>query len=458
MGDLLEEKARELEHRFAAKRPNSKRLHEEGQQYLPGGDSRNVLYYRPFPAYMQSGDGSNIVDVDGFSYIDFVNNYTSLVLGHCPSEVLEAVRQQINLGSAFAAPCALQNELAAMICQRVPSIEQVRFCNSGTEATLHAVRAARVYTGRRILVTMGGGYHGSLHSIEDERLPNRRLGRLVFPQFGLDDSGFPPIVDERMVVPANDQECITRVFDKYGEQIAGVIAEPLLGSGGCIPLDISYLRLLRTLTRDCGALLIMDEVQTFRLNYGGLQSAYQVSPDLTCLGKVIGGGYPVGAFGGAAEIMSIFSPEKADHLGHSGTFNANPVTMTAGIATLRQLDTEAINEINRMGERLCREILSVSQELGVSIQVTGIGSIMNLHPNPDVITNAEIAARDDKELLECLHLHLMDAGLFLAPRGMFCISTPMAETEIERLVEGFRNALIELRPAVEESAAELIIG
>jgi len=454
--DLLEDKRKELENRFAAKRPNSKRLHEEGERYLPAGDSRSVLYYRPFPAYMQSGDGPHIVDVDGFSYIDFVNNYTSLVLGHCPSEVLEAVRQQIKLGSAFAAPCALQNELAAMICQRVPSIERVRFCNSGTEATLHAVRAARVYTGRRVLVTMGGGYHGSLHSIEDERLPYRRRGGLVMPQFGLDDNGLPPIVDERIVVPANDEECITRVFGRYGEQIAGIIVEPLLGSGGCIPVDISYLRLLRTLTRDCGALLIMDEVQTFRLNYGGLQNAYQLHPDLTCLGKIIGGGYPVGAFGGKADIMSMFSPENVEHLGHSGTFNANPVTMTAGIATLKKLDKEAIDRINGMGERLQQELSSVARELGVRVQVTGVGSIMNLHPNSEKVTSPELAARDNKELLACLHLALMEAGIFIAPRGMFCISTAMAEDEIERFIASFRDTLEQLKPAIEIGARELV--
>jgi glutamate-1-semialdehyde 2,1-aminomutase len=405
---------------------------------------------------MKSGNRAVITDVDGFSYIDFVNNYTSLVLGHCHPDVVEAVQRQIRLASAFAAPSELQNELAAIICARIASMEQLRFSNSGTEATLHAVRAARAYTNRPIIVTIGGGYHGSLHSIEVERLPSRKQSGFVMPQFAPDDDGLPPIVDGRIVVPINDHECVSRIFDKYSERLAGVMIEPLLGSGGCIPVHESYLHLLRTLTRDCGALLILDEVQTFRLDLGGMQTVLQVDPDLTCLGKVIGGGYPVGAFGGKADIMSMFSPDNGKHLGHSGTFNANPVTMAAGIATLKKLDKEAIDRINGMGERLQQELSSVALELGVEVQVTGIGSIMNLHPNSVKVTSPELAARDNKELLTCLHLALMQAGISIAPRGMFCVSTAMDKDEIERFILSFRETIEKLKPAIEIGAGELV--
>ncbi len=445
-----------LRQAYVAARPESRRLHERACRALPGGDSRSVVHFDPFPSYMQSGAGCYVTDVDGHRYLDLVNNYTSLVLGHCPPPVVEAVQQQIRLGSAFAAPTELQVTLAEIIRERVPSMEQIRFGNSGTEATLHAMRLARIYTGRRKIIAMEGGYHGGLRPVEIESLPRWQGGQLSQLALPKADDGCPPPVDEMVLVPFNDEQTVRQAVARYGDDLAAIVVEPMMGSAGAIPAQAGYLQLLRELATRAGALLIFDEIQTLRMSVGGAQALYGVRPDLTCLGKIIGGGFPVGAFGGAREIMGLYSP-KGPHISHSGTFNANPVTMAAGIATLRALDEEAIARLNAMAARLREGLLKTFAQAGIHGQVTGMGSIMNVHPNAQPVVDHASAQADDQDMLSYLHLFLMEKGMFLAPRGMFCLSTPMTDGDLERFVEAFHAGLDALYPAVAEARPDLLL-
>lgn len=284
----------ELARRYEEQRPTSRALHSRALRSLPGGDTRSVLYYPPFPAYVQKGSGCRIVDRDNFEYIDFVNNYTSLILGHCNQKVVESVQAQVAQLACAAAPNELCVSLAEIIAQRVPSIRLVRFCNSGTEATLSAIKISRVFTGRRRIVMMDGCYHGSLQSVELDGLPVLRDGRLESKRTACETKESPSPVDSAIRVPINDNTALLDAVERYGSDMAAVIAEPMLGSGGALPLSRSYLQLLRDVTRRIGAVLIFDEIQTLRNSTGGIQKTVQIVPDLTCLGKIIGGGYPVG--------------------------------------------------------------------------------------------------------------------------------------------------------------------
>lgn len=403
----------------------SQRLFDRMARVLPAGSTRTTTYYAPFPIAIARGEGYRVWDVDGNEYLDLMSNYTALVHGHAHPAIVEAADRAMRGGSAFPAPLEIHADLAERICLRVPSITKVRFTNSGNEAVITAVRAARALTGRDHLVKAIGGYHGSweqvlLASSEDDTESDEVQ---TLP-------GVPSVIARMLhAVRYNDIAHLEATMAKHGSRVAAILLEPVLGHVN-VAGEARYLERAQELAAEHGALFILDEVITLRLDEGGVQRTLDLSPDLTTLGKVIGGGLPVGAIGGSDEAMSIFDPRRSDHISHHGTFNGNTPTMAAGCASLDLLPQAEIERINELGERLAVRLSASLESAGLGLTVTGVGSMMNL--------------RGDVDLLAAVHAEALDAGLYLAPRGLVCISTPMDDgvvTEIAERLDGVFRAV-----------------
>lgn len=444
---------------YISKRLTSERLYKEARHFLPGGDTRSVAFYRPFPAFMEFGEGCRLHDVSGNVYIDFLNNYTSLIHGHAHPKIVEAVTEQVKRGSVFASPVENQLDLAKIICDRLPSAEKIRFCNSGTEATLTAIRFARAHRKKYKIVKTEGGYHGSHDLAEISVKPAlEKAGPVERPNSVPEDISIPPsVVSDCIIIPFNEKEIAERIVEQHKEDLAAVIIEPLQGSCGMIPPDPDFLKVVREVTFKHKIPLIFDEVISFRLAKGGCQEIYDVVPDLTALGKIIGGGYPVGAVAGSEEIMDLSSPLIATFLSHSGTFNGNPVTMAAGFAAMNELTISEIDRINELGEKLRMEFNKVLEEVGIISQVTGMGSLAQIHFTNQQVKDWRGAATGRLDIRELFHLLLMDKGIFAASRGMFNISTPMSEKEINEASTAVKSCLLELIPYIEKAAPMLIL-
>jgi glutamate-1-semialdehyde 2,1-aminomutase len=435
-----------IENEYRLRTPKSRALSAEARKLLPGGETRTITHFDPYPLFITEGSGCRIKDADGNEYLDLLNNYTSLIHGHAHREVVESLVLQIKEGVCYAAPTENQSRLARMLCARVESVELIRFCNSGTEATMLAIRAAKGFTQRNKILKMEGGYHGSHDAAQVSVAPTVRAGPERSPHSVASSTGlFRGIVDDVVVAPFNNIEATRDILEHNASELAAVIVEPVLGSAGMIPADGEYLTALREVTRSKGILLIFDEVITFRLAYGGAQQLYRVTPDLTTFGKFIGGGLPVGAFGGRADIMAQFDPT-IGNMSHSGTFNGNELTMTAGITTLSLLPRHELERLNSLGEELRKGIGQVCRSLRVPAQVTGAGSLLQLHFLDHPIRDYRTAAVSDKSLLHLLHLSLLNRGIFIAPRGLMCVSTPMSLTQIDDVVRAFHDAFGTLRP------------
>src|SRR5439155_25196175 len=317
-----------IEARYRARTPGSAAQYERALASLPGGDTRTIAYHAPYPLAIDRARGAVLTDVDGNEYVDFLNNYTSLIHGHAHPRLVAAATEQLKRGSAYAAASANQAELAGILRERVASVDAVRFTNSGTEAAMNAIRAARAFTGRPMLVKMEGGYHGTYDATEVSIHPDpAAAGPADAPRPVAEGRGLTPgAVADTLVLPFNDAAAAERLFAARGGDLAAVIVEPLLGSGGMIPATREYLQRLRDLTAAHGALLIFDEVMTFRVGPGGTQGVHGIRPDLTLFAKIIAGGFPVGAFGGRAEIMAQYDPRRAGHRYQARTFHGQPVT------------------------------------------------------------------------------------------------------------------------------------
>jgi glutamate-1-semialdehyde 2,1-aminomutase len=416
--------------------PASRALWERALGSLPGGNTRTTVFHDPYPVYLVRGEGCRVTDADGVERIDFINNYTSLVHGHCHPRVVEAVQRQAARLISGAAPTELEIELAERIRERLPSVEQIRFANSGTEATMLALRAARAFTGRTTIAAFAGCYHGS-HDYAASAPADRAL-----PPGG---PGIPPAVAETVVVaPFNDVEGTRAALEPHLGDLAVVIVEPVLGSGGVLPATAGFLSFLRELTREAGALLIFDEVISFRVGYRGAQGRVGVTPDLTTLGKIIGGGLPVGAFGGRADVMALFDPRSDGRIGHGGTFNANPLSMAAGLATLAELTPERCDELESLAVRLREKLTDLFAGVDLPAAMTQIGSLFNLHFTQGPIRSHADVLAGDAGLLRELHLALLGHGILFTPRGMGCLSTPMTSAEVDAFVEATRSGLVDL--------------
>jgi glutamate-1-semialdehyde 2,1-aminomutase len=445
--------------RYQERTPKSAKLHGKAQQYLPGGDTRTATFFDPYPVFMARGKGCRFTDVDGNVYIDFLNNYTSLIHGHAHPAIVRAVIEQVPRGASYAAPVESQTLLAEMICDRVKSVEQIRFCNSGTEATMNAIRAARILTGKSKIVKMEGGYHGT-HDLGEVSFSPRldQAGPVEKPRSVPQSKGTPKsICDEVIVVPFNNKGVTEKIIRENQHEIAGVIVEPMLGAAGCIVQEEGYLEFLRKLTRTLNLVLIFDEVVTFRFGPGGAQEIYHVDPDITAFGKIIGGGFPVGAFGGSREIMKIYSPREKGFVSQSGTFNGNPITVEAGIACLKALTPKVYERINSLGDVLRKGLGRTFGKNGLKGSATGMCSLAWPHFNSQKVSDYRSASKGNFEAMALVHMALLQKGINVARRGGECsISTPMTEKEVRIFVADFEESLSEVRPFIEQTTPDLI--
>ncbi len=404
---------------YLGRTPGSAALFERAAASLPGGSTRTTIFNAPYPPYLTHGAGIRTWDVDGNEYRDFLGNYTSLILGHAHPEVVAAVQAQVRRGSAFAAPTESEIELAEEIRRRLPSIERIRFTNSGTEATMFALRAARAFTGRPLIARFENSYHGT-HDTALAWSP-----------------GVPEATSALVLeLPWEDPEGVDRALAGRERDLAAIIIEPVQGAGGVRAATASFLRYLRDLTSRIGALLVFDEVIAFRIGMNGAQGRLGgVRPDLTTLGKIIGGGYPSGAFGGREEVMAIFDARQPGALVHGGTFNGNPVAAAAGLATLRHLTPARYELIERLGGRLRSGIAEGIARTGLDASVDGVASIFQVFPGPS------LAAPDGLTPQSALFLGLLVDGFQLAPRGMGAIATPTTEADVDDLARAVLTRL-----------------
>ena len=441
MEDFLEKELKE----YYRRNKKARQFYDRACRYLPGGTTRTLSFYQPYPLFIQKGAGCRIYDVDGNARIDFFNNATSLILGHAHPAVVKAVLERVKLGTAFHAPTLQEVEMARLLCERIPSVKRVRFTNSGTEAAMMALRAAKAFTGKNKIGKMEGGYHGSAdHAYVSVRPDVSKAGPAFAPRSLSDSLGISPkTMSEVVVMPFNNAEAIARIVSKERKNLACIIVEPMLGNAGIIPPKKGFLKNLRRITRDNDVLLIFDEVQTFRHSSGGAQALHGVIPDLTALAKIIGGGFPIGAVGGKAEIMSVFdnSGGKAQ-VPHGGTFNGNPVTMAAGLATMKHLTPKSFAWLAELGNELRQGLTALFDRYGYKARVTGETSFFKIHFTDQEVFDYRSALRAvNKEEEKKIFFYLLNRGIFLESQLRGCLSVPMGKAEIHALLNGIEDYL-----------------
>ncbi len=405
---------------YAARTPGSADHYRQACGYLPGGETRSVTLYQPYPVVLAEGCGALVRDIDGNEYVDVLNNYTALVHGHGFGPVVEAVAAALPTGTVFPAPHPAQLRLAAMLTGRYPAVQRVRFTNSGTEAALLALRIARAATGRRRIVTFTGGYHGGVPEIID---------------------GGPDTVRVRY----NDADQAEAAIDG---SVAAVFAEPFLGSGGVIPAAPGFLGRIADRARQAGAVFVLDEVQSLRNAPNGTHAALGLEPDLLLMGKIIGGGFPVGAVGGPAALMDLTSAARPGGLTCSGTFNGNLVTMTAGAVALAALDGPAIAELTGRAHELARRIGAAAARAGMPVSITRAGSILHVHLAERAPACAEEAEAVPAAWTSALHLALLLEGIYAAPRGTLNLSTAIGDDLLARIADGYARAFGRIRDLI----------
>ncbi len=427
----------------------SARLYERARQVIPGGTSKANMHMRPHPVYVAEGHGCRVTDVDGVVRLDAINNFTALIHGHGFPPIVETVTRQVTRGTAFAVSTPEEVALAELLVQRVPALERVRFGNSGTEAIMMAIKAARAYTGRDRIAKFEGAYHGYYDDVQVSF--NSRPS-----DWGPDDApastpssgGIPKHrVLETLVLPWNDRDATERLVDRHRNELAAILVDPLSNRMGFIPPADGFLAFLRRLTRAHGILLIFDEVISFRVGYRGASGRYGGEPDLVAFGKIIGGGFPIGATGGSAEVMEVFDPgTRGPRIASGGTFSGNPVSMAAGLAAMTPMDEAAFDGLEALGRRLRTRLAEVFRASGVPGQVTGDASLFRLLLTDRPLRNYRDAVDAAAERrVERLFYLLLEAGILLNTNGLGCLSTPMGAGEVEELASALERALARLR-------------
>jgi glutamate-1-semialdehyde 2,1-aminomutase len=429
--------------RYLELTPKSRTQWEEAKEYLPGGDSRNSIFWKPYPIFIASASGCHVVDADGIDRLDFINTMTTMILGHGPEPVIKAVQEQLERGLAYNAPNEHQVRLARLLCERIPSFDLVRFTNSGTEATLNTIRAARAFTGKNRFAKVEGGYHGTHDAVTVSiRVDPAQAGNPMRPKALPSSAGLADgVVEQVVVIPFNETKVAQEILEENKDKLAAVIVEPVMGSVGMVPATDEFLTMLREFTQANGIILIFDEVISFRVAQGGSQQYYGITPDLTSLGKIIGGGFPVGAFGGRRDIMELYDPSRGPKVAHAGTFNANPVTMLAGAVTLEQLTPDVYLYLAELTEALRQGIRQVCAELEVPAQVTGLGSLFGIHFTDCLVRNYRDIAAGNSRLREQVFLGLMNEGVLMAPNLVGALSTAITEAEVNTFVDTFQRVL-----------------
>jgi len=429
---------------YQQKTPSSARFFAEARQYMPGGDSRSTLFYRPYPAVMERGEGCWLSDLDGNRLLDFTGNHSVLIHGYAHPHIMAAIERQLQKGTCFPGSSEPQLEYARLLCQRIPSIERIRFTNSGTEAALNAIRAARGFTGRRKIAKAEGGYHGTADDFMVSIQPSATdAGQRSRPRAAPHAKGLPSeVMGNVLILPFNDVDAARSLIESEARDLAAVMVEPLLGSAGMIPAEAAYLEMLREVTERLGILLIFDEVVSLRVAYGGGQEYFGLRPDLTCLGKMIGGGFPLGAFGGRADIMAMFDPsERQPAIPHPGSLNANPIGMVAGIATFELLTRTLLQQVNARAATLRADLAAAFVEVGVPVQVTGLGSLFALHLTQQPVRSYRDTLDANTKLRHQIFLGLFNEGVLIDPRGVGNLSTVLGDSEVRQFSGAIREVL-----------------
>ncbi|CCK79980.1 aspartate aminotransferase family protein [Desulfobacula toluolica] len=445
---MIEEQIeKKIEDAYKEKFPVSKERHEQLINYIPGGATRSLSYFKPYPIHIDYGQGAYVYTHEGHKLLDVTNAYGAIVHGHGDPDVVRAVRDGIAKGSQYSTPTDGQYKLAKLLCERVPGFDKVRFLNSGTEATLFVMRTARAYTGKDKILKMIGGFHGTHDSVAASTKKN------------VITAGIPEGMTEAILeVPFNDFDALEKTVKENASELAAVIMEPFLGAGGVVLPKPGYLEHVRKVTSDNNVLLIFDEIFSYRVNTGGCQKLFGVIPDLTTVGKVVGGGLPIGVFGGKEEIMNIFCHENTEKpLYHSGTFNGYETVMQAGYAALSKYDEAAVAYVNKLGDQFKNGLLESFKANRLNIQANQIGSLLNIHFVNEPITNADQVLKSEEQLHRLMHLSLLNKGIFTIPRGLFILSTAITEEEIDLLVNKIDETLKELLPLIEEKYNHLLL-
>ena len=419
--------------RYASANPLSQAADAGAARYLPGGNTRTVLHFEPFPLTMVRGEGAELTNLDGHRYVDMVGEYSAALFGHSDKIIKAAIHEALDSGVAMGAPTAYERKLAGLLCERYPSLEQVRFCNSGTEANLMALTTARVVTGRNKLLAFNDAYHGGVIKFLGGRC------KLNIPfDFVLADY--------------NDIEGTAALIRSESEQLAAVIVEPILGAGGNIQGNRKFLQMLRRMTKEIGALLIFDEVKTARLGPAGTQGMLGINPDITTLGKFIGGGLPTGAFGGSSEVMAHYDPRRAGSLAHAGTFNNNVCSMAAGCAALSKVYTpQRAAEFLEWSEAFRLSLNDMFASKAVPMYANGMGSMIAIHFSREATKRPSDITAGCRSLRPLLHMELLLDGVLLCSRGDLFLSLPMDDSHLARARVALENFADRYKPLIERT-------
>lgn len=448
-----------IERTYIENHPKSESLVNAGKLFTSGGVARNVQFYSPFPIVVSTGHGDRMTDVDGLEYIDLNNNFTTLIWGHANPMILEAIREQIVHGTVFPAPSPIQYEMSEFLCDRVPCVEQVRFVNSGTEAAMWVLRLARAYTGKNKIVKMEGGYNGLYEGVDISFHPHlSTAGSANKPISVAEDQGIPEsVVANTIIVPFNDKKSTRAIIEENIHDIAAVIVEPMLGTIGMIPPEEGYLRLLRELTEHYNIPLIFDEVITLRFAPGGAQERFGILPDLCMMGKIIGGGMAIGAFGGRREIMELTSPIDTV-VTHSGTFSANNVSLAAGLAAMKALTTDVFRDLEEKGAYFRGQADKIFKEIGIKGHMTGLCSCFAAHFHEKKVRSyRDIATSANNRFIPLLTLEMLNRGIFWGKSATGAVSAVTPKEDLDTCLVAFHESLKKIKPVVEEEALHLII-
>jgi len=404
--------------RYIRNRPQSAAAFNLSANYMPGGNTRTVLFHNPFPLRIVAGAGCRVTDADGLEYVNMLGEYTAGLFGHNHPVIRKAIDGALDRGVSLSGHNPDEIKLSELICARFPSLDKVRFTNSGTEANLLAISSACYLTQRKKVLVFEGGYHGGLLYFKDGGMPINAPFEYVVGDF-------------------NNLSSTAELIQKHADNIACILVEPMQGSSGCIPGSLEFLNMLREASSNIGAILIFDEVMTSRLSNQGAQGLFNITPDMTTLGKYIGGGMSFGAFGGSETIMQMFDPRRADAIPHAGTFNNNTLTMAAGVAAMGEVLTdELLDQVNSRGDALRIGLNKIAREYGTCIQFTGLGSLLGMHTTSSPVHSTVDLKGSDDRIMELIFLDLLEQGYYIARRGFIALMLPIGEVEIE----GFKNA------------------
>jgi glutamate-1-semialdehyde 2,1-aminomutase len=408
---------------FAGRNPKSLERARAAAAYMPGGNTRSSLYHDPFPLTIVRGEGCSVFDADGHEYLDFLGEFTAGVYGHSDPTIRAAIVSALSHGINLSGHNVFEAALARIVCERFPAIDLVRFTNSGTEANLMALAAAKIFTRRRQILVFDGAYHGGVLSFAHGAAPVN-------------------VPHDFVIGTYNDIDATLALIDAHRGDLAAILVEPMIGSGGSIPADVAFLQALRQASAAAGILLIFDEVMTSRLAPGGRHQAIGVTPDLCTLGKYLGGGMSFGAFGGRRDVMQLFDPRRAAALPHAGTFNNNVVTMAAGIAGLTSVFTpDAVHALNARGDALRARLNAVCRDRGAAFQFTGLGSLMSAHATARPIRTPADAACADPALEGIFFFDMLGRGVYLARKGFIALSLPIGDAELDHFVDAVAGFL-----------------